>query len=83
MLMFLVVGAFGLMTMLFIGSTTHAPVMVPPPAPAPMPGALPDDATSSEGRRVPPSYEHRWDESERDRDRPPYEWHERDRDWHR
>lgn len=59
LLLFLVMGAFGLMIMLFV-ATTRVPVMVPP-APVEMQPATPQGGIVSEDDGQPPVYEPRWD----------------------
>jgi hypothetical protein len=91
LLTFLVVAAFGLMTLLFVGSTTHAPVMVPPAPPSAQsadPGPSYDadgGMTDRELRRQ--EYEHRWETQRQHHEwpprpqyPPPNQWHERGSD---
>jgi hypothetical protein len=69
LLLFLVMGAFGLMIMLFVATTTHAPVMVPA-TPVPAQPVPPQDGIVSEddGQSV---YGQRWDNNGHVRVPPP------------
>ena len=72
LLVFMLISAFGLMATLFVGSTTHAPVMVPP-SPSVQYTAPPAVSDQDDGtyQREPTSrYEHRW-ETDRYRTPPP------------
>lgn len=69
LLLFLVMGAFGLMIMLFVATTTHAPVVVPP-APVQMQPSVPSDGQISDDGQ-PPGYVRRWDDNGHARVAPP------------
>lgn len=72
LLLFLVMGAFGLMIMLFVATTTHAPVFAPP-APVDVTPAPPmsPDGMASQDDRPDPSYLPRWDDNGHVRVPPP------------
>lgn len=75
LLIFLVIGAFGLMVMLFVGSHSAVPVVFPPAPVQVQPGypATPpsDDIVTEQDRRQVPDYTLRWDESGHYRVAPP------------
>lgn len=63
LLVFMLISAFGLMATLFVGSTTHAPVIVPPAPPVQntTPPALQDPDDGAYERERTRRYEHRWE----------------------
>lgn len=72
MLLFLVIGAFGLMITLFVTTTTHAPMILPPsPSAEPVPPAPPQDGVASDDGSGTPIYVPRWDDNGHYRVPPP------------